>query len=148
MSDPKSIEELTRHIEQAVDAYIEAVIEAGRRAAQEALERTLSASGNSKRASDSRGRRKPATAKSEARKNGPRRTPEELAELQRRLYEAVQEEPGTSMAVLASSVGASVRELHHPMTVLKREERVRTVGRKQHMRYFPALASDAEASAA
>ena len=52
------------------------------------------------------------------------------------------------MVLIASQLGATVRELHHPMTVLKRAERVRSVGRKQHMRYFPAVNGSAEASAA
>ena len=71
----------------------------------------------------------------------PRRTPEEIAELGERFYAAVCAKPGEKMRVLSVEVGASADELHRPMTLLKREGRVRSVGQRPQTRYFP-MASD------
>ncbi len=61
------------------------------------------------------------------RKTRRRRSPEEVAALGERLYEATCAQPGEKMAVLAEIVGASARELHRPMMLLKRNDRVRSV---------------------
>jgi ribosomal protein L36 len=51
--------------------------------------------------------------------------------------------PGETMTVLGPQVGASARELHRPMQLLKRAGRVRSVGTRHSTRYFPmARASD------
>jgi predicted Zn-dependent protease len=66
-----------------------------------------------------------------------RRSREELAALEERLYEAIRRHPGETMTVIASVVGATARELNRPAMVLRREGRVRSVGRRQYTRYFP-----------
>lgn len=75
-----------------------------------------------------------------------RRAPEELAALSERLYQAVCAKPGEAMNVLSADVGASSRELHRPMALLKDGGRVRSAGSRNASRYFP-MASEADASA-
>jgi hypothetical protein len=43
------------------------------------------------------------------------------------------------MTMFASELEMSVRELNRPMSRLKREGRVRSVGQRHLMRYFPAV---------
>ena len=66
-----------------------------------------------------------------------RRSPEEIAALGERLYEAICRHPGETMAVIAPVVGASPGELRRPSVLLRREGRVRSVGQRHAMRYFP-----------
>ena len=69
---------------------------------------------------------------------GRARRPEgEIAALAGRLCAAVAAEPGVGMRRLATQLGVASRELERPMTHLKLERRVRSVGRYQSMRYFP-----------
>ena len=76
-----------------------------------------------------------------------RRTPAEVAELGERFYAVLCRQPGATMAVLAPRVGASPRELHRSVALLKRAGRVRSVGQRQWTTYFP-MASVAEAAEA
>ena len=66
-----------------------------------------------------------------------RRSPEVLADLQERLYQAICQHPGERMAVIAPVVGATARELNLPATTLRRDGRVRSVGERHATRYFP-----------
>ena len=70
-----------------------------------------------------------------------RRPPSEVAALGERLYEAVCTNPGEGMKVLMADVGGTARELHRPMTLLKRAGRVRSVGQRRLTRYFPMATS-------
>lgn len=76
-----------------------------------------------------------------------RRRPEELAAVAERLYTAVCDMPGETMAVLAERVGATVRELNRPMNSLRRAGRLRAVGVRNQTRYFPAVNGAADARA-
>jgi hypothetical protein len=49
-----------------------------------------------------------------------------LAAVAERIYQAVCAKPGETMLVLAADLGASARELHRPMALLKRTGRVRS----------------------
>ncbi len=69
-----------------------------------------------------------------------------MARLGERLYETVCAKPGETMAVLAADLGATPRELWRPMSQLKRDGRVRSVGARSFTRYFP-MANEAAASA-
>ncbi len=137
MSTPKSPEELTRQIEQLVARYVEE----SRRAVREAVERGFGTSPSPSRASKgpttTRGSRKPPER---------RRPPEEVAQLGARLLELVRARPGESMVVFAAELELGVRDLQRPMSLLKREGRVRSVGQRQSMRYFPGLGKAAGAS--
>ena len=77
--------------------------------------------------------------KGATRKAGVRRSGEELAELRTKLCELVRRHPGEAMVTFATEVDTSVRELGRPMSVLKREGRVRTVGQPHLTRYFPTV---------
>jgi hypothetical protein len=65
------------------------------------------------------------------------RTPSEMSAATERLYKEVCENPGETMVVIAAKVGMSARELHRPMTRLKRSGRVRSAGARNFTRYFP-----------
>ena len=134
MSKITSNQELGERIEQLVQEHIAA----SRRAAQEALERAfLSAASPPTRA---RARRQVKSASDK------RRTPEEIATVGERFYQAVCAKPGETMAVLAADVGASAAELNRPMTLLNRAGRVRSAGSRSRTRYFP-MANEVEAPA-
>ena len=130
MNTAKSTAELTKQIEQVVHQYVAEV----RRAAQEAVERAFA--GTSRPSS-----RRPAGASAKATRSASakRRTPQELAELGEQLYELVRTHPGESMVMFASELGQPARTLERPMSLLKREGRVRSVGQRHKTRYFPAV---------
>ena len=117
-------EELGRRIERLVQEQIAAI----HRTAREALERAFAP--------------RPQTAEkavrgSRAPRVGKRRAPGEVSAVGERLYQEVCNKPGEAMAVLARELGASVRELHRPMALLKQAGRVKSVGQRSNTRYFP-----------
>jgi hypothetical protein len=120
--------ELAEQIEQLVRNHIAAT----RTAAAAAVERAF--------ADTSRSGDRPNTS---AARPGPRRTiapkraAEELVALGEQFYAALCRQPGESMMTLASQVGASPRALQVAVARLKRAGRVRSVGQRQHTRYFP-----------
>ena len=121
-----SIEELERQIERLVREHVAAC----HRGAAAAVERAFIAP--STRAKTSRSRHL-------SRSTGGRRRPEEIGALGERVYDAVCAHPGETMTVLAPHVGATARELHRPMTQLKRAGRIRSVGQRHRTRYFPMI---------
>ncbi len=135
MTTPKSPEELTKQIEQLVAQYVAE----SRRAVRDAVERALGGSVASRDAKAS------ASPKASRKSLGRRRAPEEVAQLGARLFEQVRARPGESMLVFAAELEMSVREVQRPMTLLEREGRVRSVGERHLMRYFPALGKAAGA---
>lgn len=72
---------------------------------------------------------------------GQRRDPALVAELAERLHAEVMAAPGESMVVYAKQLDASARELHRPMTLLKRAGRLRTTGVRNNTLYFPTPGS-------
>jgi hypothetical protein len=76
-----------------------------------------------------------------ARTASKRRAGAELSALGERFFEALSRKPGETMVVLAAEVGASPRELHRAVARLRESGRVRTVGERSAMRYFPLAAS-------
>lgn len=66
-----------------------------------------------------------------------RRSREQIAKLEKQLYEAICAQPGETMVVLAQAVGARPRELNRPATLLRRQGRIRSAGQRQYTRYFP-----------
>jgi hypothetical protein len=125
----KSNEDLAQRIEQLVREHIAE----SRRTAQEAVDRAF-VSAIPTRSTPTKSTRKSRTP-------GRRRPPEEVAALGDRLYAAICANPGDSMARLADEVGATVRELHRPMTQLRRAGRIRSVGSRHLTRYFPMAAA-------
>ena len=122
--------ELETRIEQMVAEHVAAV----RKAAQAAVERAFAGSSSSVAA--------PAVARPRvARAAGKRRTGTELSALGERFFEALSRKPGETMAVLSAEVGASPVELQRAVARLKEANRVRTIGERSQMRYFPLSAS-------
>ena len=131
MSNTKGHQDLAERIERLVQEHIETT----RTAAQQAVERAFAGTGPSPR-------RAPHSSKStsDTRK---RRASSEVAALGERLYKAVCATPGAPMTVLSREVSASARELHRPMSLLKRSGRVRSVGERHATRYFPRTSGTA-----
>ena len=135
MTSPKNPEQLADAIEALVASYIDEV----RRVAQQAIDRTLSFPKASSGASKSRAIQ-PAQQRQPARRRGV----EELDVLCDKLYELVCARPGVSIAVLADEIGQQAGRLRRPMTRLRTDGRVRSVGQRHAMRYFPAVLRAAE----
>ncbi len=70
-----------------------------------------------------------------------RRDPQEVAALAEKLHARIVAEPGESMTVHARHLGMGVRDLHRPMTVLRRAGRLRTTGARNNTRYYPTPGS-------
>jgi hypothetical protein len=145
--NPKSIQELTEQIEELLAQYIAE----SQRAAQQALERAFAtAPGLSTKSTKSTklSKSSQSTAKPSKRTYKKRRSPEELIELGAQLVELVRARPGESMVTFAAELGVSSRDLERPMLRLKREGRVRSVGERHSMRYFPTMGVQAARGAA
>jgi len=112
---------------ERIERLVREHIAASHKAAQEAIERAFSSATNAP----------PRTMASGPRRVGAKRPSGDIAALGDRLYRAVCAKPGETMVVLAPMAGASARELHRPMTLLRRAGRVRAVGRRHMTRYFP-----------
>ena len=126
-----SIQNLEHEIERLVRQHMNACEVAAAAAVQRAF-----AGARASRPGATRG-----NTRAQPRKAAKRRSPEELAALGEKLYSAVCGKPGETMSVLAAEVGASARELHKPMALLKSEGKVRSAGQRNHTRYFPMAAS-------
>jgi len=113
---------------EAIERLVQEYISETRNAARAAMDRAFAngASAKTKRPEPHVGRRP-----------SQRRPSAELVALGERLYAATCDAPGETMTVLAPAVGCSARELHRPMTLLKRAGRVRSVGSRQGTRYYP-----------
>ena len=70
-------------------------------------------------------------------KAAPRRAPEELVALGERFYAVLSRQPGETMTTLAPQVGVEPRVLQVAVARLRRDGRVRVIGKKQQMRYYP-----------
>jgi hypothetical protein len=127
MTNTNSIEDLNEGIERLVREHV-AAIHASARAAMERAFTSSVAAGPKARAR----RMKRAT--------GQKRASTDIAALGERFYETVCAKPGETMVVLAREVGASARELHRSVTLLRRAGRVRAVGHRHLTRYFPTAA--------
>ncbi len=66
-----------------------------------------------------------------------RRTPEELVALGERFYAVLCRHPGETMTTLAPQVDVAPRVLQVAVARLRRAGRVRAIGKKLQMRYYP-----------
>lgn len=135
--------DLAEGIERLVREYTSTI----RVTAQAAVERAFCAGIGARAATSLTQRRSVATLSAGPSRPGKRRAADEIGTLGERLYEALCGAPGETMTVLAPIVGATARELHRPMTMLKRAGRIRSVGTRHATRYFP-MARDAQSSPA
>ncbi len=123
---------LQNQIEERVNAMVGEILVVVRRAAIEAVNQALSGAST---AVSPRPRSKP--GKRQSQPAAPRRSPEQLASQRERLYTEISELPGEGMALYASKLQVPVRALSLPARQLRKAQRVRTVGQRERMRYFP-----------
>jgi hypothetical protein len=125
-----------RDLGEQIEQLIQEHLATSRSAAQQAVARAFALSASA-----------PAGAPRSVRSStGKKRPSADIAALGERFYKAVCAKPGETMTVLAANVGASARELHRSVTLLKRAGRLRAVGSRSLTRYFP-MANAAAASA-
>jgi len=127
----------SQELGQRIERLVQEHIAASRKAAQDALERAFASA-----------RSVPVSAGPRRARSSPggKRASADIAVLGERFYKAVCARPGETMTVLAADVGASAKELHRSVTLLRRAGRVRAVGKRHLTRYFP-MANAAAASA-
>jgi hypothetical protein len=128
MRNTDSARDLGERIEQLIQEHIAA----SRIAATEAVARGFGA------AASKPSIRTKLTSKPSA---GKKRPSADIAALGERFYKAVCARPGETMTALSGEVGASARDLHRSVTLLRRAGRVRTVGARHMTRYFPMVSS-------
>lgn len=118
-----------RDLEQRIEHLVREHIAAVQRSAREALDRAFAGSAVAVR--------KPAQTVATATTGGRRRARAELSAVAERLYRAVCAHPGEGIVALAGELGVSARELQRPMALLRESGRVRSVGQRHLMRYYP-----------
>lgn len=123
-------QQLEQQIEEAVSAYLRASEQAAATAIQRAFR-------SARLQSDAAGLA-PKKRTDGVRKMRARRSPEQLAEMSRKLSAAVRAQPGETMKTLAAQLGESPQALGVAVARLKRSDEIRTVGSRQFTRYFPA----------
>ena len=122
----------TKSLEQKINAAVEQLVREHLAACEAAAAVAVRDAFRQASAGGSKSRRRK-VAKTPA----PRRSREELEALQERLYQAICQRPGETMAVIGPAAGATARDLNRPATTLRRQGRVRSVGQRQYTRYFP-----------
>jgi hypothetical protein len=130
MKTPSTPEQLANAIESLVASYMDEV----RQVAQQAVARSLC-----RPATGHRPLKRSADRQPSARSATKRRTAAELDEVCEQLCALVKTRPGESIVALAEEVGEPASALQRPMGKLRADGRVRTVGERHLMRYFPAV---------
>jgi len=131
-------EQLAEAIESVVAMYLDEV----RHVVQQAVERSLTPG-----AMVRDHKAKAAHAALPLAQQTARRTAVALDELREKLHACVCARPGESMAAFADAMGVRALDLQRPMAKLKAEGRVRSVGQRSMMRYFPTVMRAAKSSA-
>jgi hypothetical protein len=124
MNTTPAFSDLSRQIEQVIQAHIAASYKAATLAVEQAFTLASRARGTA-----------PRTLHASA--PGHRRAGTEIAALGERFYQAVCAKPGEGIAVLAAEVGASARELNRSVRYLRQAGLIRSVGQRHLTRYFP-----------
>ena len=119
-------------VHQQLESLLRAHLEAQRKAMLAVVERGYAGPTRSVAR-----RRSPAAPSQRALVGCARRPDAWITALANRFCAAVAAEPGVAMTHLAAQLGLLARELERPMTHLKIDRRVGSVGRYQGMRYFP-----------
>ena len=136
MTTIASSQDLAKHIEKIIREHLmtsQALVKA---AVDRAFADAEMASAGRSRARNLAGR---STSGKRARQQAQRRTPEELKTLSERFYAAVCKMPGETMMKLAGEVGVKSADLAVPVLWLKRDGRVRSVGQRAQVKYFPMI---------
>lgn len=123
-------------LEQQIGEAVAEYLKASQHAATTAMERAFRCAGMARSG----------TAKSapRRRRSGTKRSPAEMERLSKALDEAVRAQPGETIKTLSQQVGATPAALQVPVTRLKRDGRLRTVGKRQFTRYYPATTRSPE----
>ena len=119
-------------VHQQLESLLRAHLDAQRKAMLAVVERAYAGPTRSVAS-----RRSPAVPSQRAPVGRARRPEAWITALAERLCAAVAAEPGVGMTRLAAQLGLLARELERPMTHLKIDRRVGSVGRYQGMIYFP-----------
>ena len=130
MTSPKTPKQLVDAIETVVASYLDEV----RRTVQHAVERSLSKAAATTRPVKSR-----VEGSTQGLSRKPPRSAGALDELSDKLYQCVCARPGELATVFADEIGCRPRELERPLAKLKAQGRIRSVGERRLMRYFPAV---------
>jgi hypothetical protein len=133
MKNPSTPEQLADAIESLVSSYMDEVRLAAQRAVERSLTRTASSRAPRSASRDNDVGRVAASS------SGKRRSQTELDEHCEELCKRVRARPGESMMTLAEEMGLPMSALQRPMAKLRADGRVRTVGERHLMRYFPAV---------
>lgn len=75
------------------------------------------------------------------RQAAPRRASAELVGLGERFYAVLCQQPGKTMMELAPQLGIAPQVLHVAVARLRSSGRVRAIGQRQQMRYYPMTTS-------
>ena len=126
------MENLQAQIEERINAMVGDVLVLIRQAANDAVNNALSGTTATVGAGTGQKRNKRRVSKPQA-----RRSPEEISKLCERLYQKIDEHPGQGMAAYAEALAVGARDLGVVVRRLKKGGRVRTVGERDRMRYFP-----------
>jgi hypothetical protein len=130
-------QDLTKQIEDLVRQHVEAL----RTTAAAAIARAFAAAvppHESARASTQK-------AAGRTRKQAaPRRAPEELVAMGERFYAVLCRLPGETMTTLAPKVGVTPQVLQVAVARLRRDGRVRAIGKRHQTRYYPMATSPSE----
>jgi hypothetical protein len=123
---------IEQRLQQQIESAVRDYMLASRAAAAASLERAFAAPSRMPVE-----RAKPASRVSDATKVGKRRTANELTAQGEQLYEVIAAHPGEGMVALSERMGVSGADLQRVVALLRTAQRVRTVGVRQQMRYFP-----------
>ena len=126
---------LHQDLTEEVESAIQSILAASHRVVTAALDEAFANSGLQLRV------RKGEVAKAVRRRSAARRSPQEIEALGEQLYQAVCKTPGETMAVLAEGAGVTPRVFQVPVARLKQAGRIKTVGARQSMRYFPLVSA-------
>ena len=143
MNSPCDVDRMTMNNElvHAIEQLVRMHVEAMRAAAATAVERAFTPPARTGRSSGMGAARPEVMSTKKA--IAPRRAAAELAVLGERFYAVLCRQPGETMTTLAAQAAASPQALQVAVARLKRAGRVRTVGQRQHTRYFPLTSAPA-----
>jgi hypothetical protein len=121
-----------QRLQQQIEGAVREYMLASRATVIAALERAFGVAPNTpaKRSKPSPGLRAAASV-------GKRRTASELAALSEQLYEVIATHPGEGMVALSERMGTHGKMLERAVARLRSAGRIRTIGARQQMRYFP-----------
>jgi hypothetical protein len=147
----ESLEDVVARLVQAEIARIQVSVAAGMARGMSGADSGFcdaksGSNGGRRRAAHTRAR--PAARRQQGERGvGRRRGAEELAAIGERLLTVVRENPGETMATLASKLDIPARQLSRPATHLKNQGLVRTTGERSRTRYYPGVSRQPSAAA-